>query len=80
MYQDATDLFGEVVVTEDDLFNWVAAVAPRWLSPERSYRNYVRSWDVAGKVKAAKLRGTFEATIAHKKTPWHGRFALDQIV
>ena len=76
----ALDLFGEVVVTEDDLFNWVQAVAPLYLTPERSYRNYVRSYDVASKVRYAKLAGTFCAIIDKPRRPWHARIALSQIL
>ncbi|MFZ6732227.1 hypothetical protein ACO0LG_09925 [Undibacterium sp. Ji42W] len=79
MYQDATDLFGEVVVTENDLFLWVSAVSPRWLTPERSYRNYLRTYNVVGKVQAAKLRGTFDETVEDVYRPWHARLALDLI-
>lgn len=77
--QPAIDLFGEVVVTEDDLFDWVAAVAPMWLS-ERSFDNYVRGWNVADKVRTAKLRGEFEARTAVRSKPWHARLALHAIV
>lgn len=79
MYQDATDLFGDVVITDYDLYLWVAAVSPRWLTPERSYRNYLRTYDVAGKVRFAKLRGTFDDTVNDVYRPWHERLALDII-
>ncbi|WP_284894808.1 hypothetical protein [Burkholderia sp. lyk4-R2A-23] len=59
------DLFGEVIVTVDDVAQWVAALAPAYMSSQRSFDRYVRLWDVAGKVRAAKLAGTFETTIAH---------------
>ena len=58
------DLFGEIVVTVDDVAQWVAALAPAYMSSERAFERYVRLWDVAGKVRAAKLAGTFESTIA----------------
>lgn len=74
------DLFGEIPVTDDDLRAWVAAVAPRWLYPERSYRAYVRSWDVAGKVRAAKLAGTFYDITSRPAPAWHARLALAAIV
>lgn len=77
--QPPIDLFGEVVVTEDDLFDWVAAVAPMWLS-ERSFANYCRSWNVADKVRQSKLRGDFEARTAVRPQPWHARLALHAIV
>lgn len=54
------DLFGEIPVTEDEVFQWVVAVAPRWLFPERTYLNYVRSYAVPDKIRAAKLAGTFD--------------------
>lgn len=77
--QPALDLFGEVVVTEDDVYAWVASVSPVHLA-ERGYALYVRRYDVAGKVAAAKLRGTFDATTARQAAPYHARFALSQIV
>lgn len=79
MYQNATDLFGEVVVTEHDLFLWVSAVSPRWLTPERSYRNYLRMYNVAEKVRYAKLAGTFDARVENVYRPWHERLAVDVI-
>jgi hypothetical protein len=74
------DLFGEIPVTESDIYDWVAAVAPRWLTPERSYRGYVKSWDVAGKIRAAKLRGTFDEIVKREAAPLHARLALDSII
>jgi hypothetical protein len=53
------DLFGEIPVLESDLLLWVTAVAPRWLKPERSFRLYVKSYDVPAKVRRAKEQGTF---------------------
>ena len=57
------DLFGDVIVTRDEVEQWVDVVArvPR-SSPRREY--YIMNWDVAGKIKAAKLAGKFEAIIA----------------
>ncbi|WP_431825298.1 hypothetical protein [Burkholderia sp. F1] len=59
------DLFGEVIVTQDEIVSWVAALAPAYMATEHSFARYVRLWDVAGKVRAAKLAGTFESTVAH---------------
>jgi hypothetical protein len=39
----AFDLFGQVPVLESDFVAYVAAVAPRWLAPERSFNNYVKN-------------------------------------
>lgn len=41
------DLFGEVVVTYDDLFSWVEAVAPAFTSSTRAFEHYVHAWSVA---------------------------------
>ena len=59
----ALDLFGEVPVTFEEVELWVDVVArlPR-SSPRREY--YKQHWDATGKVKAAKLAGTFDSTIS----------------
>lgn len=80
MRQPAYDLFGEIPVLESDLTAWVAAVAPRWLEPPRQFRNYVRNYDVAGKVRAAKLAGVFETIIEHPRIAYHARLSLAAIV
>lgn len=57
------DLFGEVVVTQDDIYAWlvnVARIAPD--SPRAAY--YVKWWDVVGKVRASKACGCFDAITA----------------
>lgn len=77
--QPARDLFGEVAVTEDDLYAWVASVSPVHLH-ERGYAPYVRRYDVAGKVAAAKLRGAFESITSRRPPPYHARLALHQMV
>lgn len=61
------DLFGEVIVTADDIAQWVCAVAPAFCSSERAFEHYVRCWHVADKVRAAKLAGTFDATIENAR-------------
>lgn len=58
------DMFGDIVITYDDITAWVYAIAPAYASNQRSFDRYVRAWDVASKVRAAKLAGTFEAQIA----------------
>lgn len=80
MHPAPFDLFGEIPVTEEEIFLWVAATAPRWLTPERSYRGYVKSWDVAGKVRAAKLMGTFYHVVEQPARPWHARLSLDAVI
>jgi hypothetical protein len=74
------DLFGEIPVTEDEIVQWVSAVAPRWLMPERSFQGYVRGYDVIGKIRAAKAAGTFHARIEKPSDAWHARLALCAII
>lgn len=59
MHPDPHDLFGEIPVLESELRLWVSIISPRWLSPEHSYRHYVRAYNVADKIRAAKINGTF---------------------
>jgi hypothetical protein len=59
---------------------WVAAVAPRWLTPDRSYRNYVKNWDVPAKVRAAKLAGTFWDVVNQRPAPYHARLSLAAVL
>lgn len=60
----AFDLFGEIIVTHDDVRTWVAAVAPAYTSSDRAFDHYVRGWRVVEKIKAAKAAGTFDASVA----------------
>ncbi|SAK68327.1 hypothetical protein AWB76_04088 [Caballeronia temeraria] len=61
------DLFGQVPVTLDEVRQWVEAVAPAYCSSERAFLHYVHAWQVADKVAAAKLAGTFDATIENAR-------------
>jgi hypothetical protein len=73
------DLFGEVVITLDDIETWVAAVAPAFMSSEHAFLHYVHAWDVADKVRRAKLDGTFDSTIEQacaQRASWHRRLGL----
>ena len=74
------DLFGEVAITDNDLYLWVAAVSPRWLSPPRSYALYLKSWHVADKVRAAKIAGSFDRIVQRKSAVFNPRLAIDLIV
>lgn len=60
MTENKTDLFGEVVVTWDDVRLWLAAV-PRIDPDSPRAANYFTGWNVPAKIRAAKLAGTFEA-------------------
>lgn len=77
--QPPLDLFGEVAITKDDLKAWVAAVSPIHLT-DRLFAHYVRSYDVAGKIRVSKLRGEFEARTAVKRPIWNARIAYGQIL
>jgi hypothetical protein len=57
------DLFGEVVVTHDDVRAWLLAV-PR-IDPESARAaHYVKGYGVVDKIRAAKLQGLFDACTA----------------
>lgn len=71
------DLFGEIIVTHDDVREWVAAV-PRLDPDSERGRAYARDWDVPEKVRQAKARGDFEQLVnAARERPawWWRRFA-----
>lgn len=76
MHQPATDLFGEVVITLDDVRAWLQAVAR--LDPDSPRAaTYVRQWRVVDKIRYAKLDGRFEAYTARRDPPnghWWLRF------
>ena len=61
------DLFGEVVVTYEDLELWVSALAPGFALNEQRAAYYIARWNVADKVRRAKLAGTFESTIENAR-------------
>lgn len=62
------DLFGQVIVSYDDLTDWVCAVAPGFSLNEYRRQYYIEHWNVAEKVTRAKLAGTFDATIENART------------
>lgn len=59
------DLFGEVPVTWEEIYLWCEVVAE---IPRDSWRlgYYIKAWDVAGKIRAAKLSGYFEAILSRQ--------------
>jgi hypothetical protein len=57
------DLFGDIIVTADDLQLWVAAVAPGFAISASRCAFYIERWDVVEKVRRAKLDGYFDSTI-----------------
>lgn len=71
------DLFGDVIVTADDLRAWLSAV-PKMDPDSPRAAWYVERWNVVEKVKAAKLRGDFEEITAPARVEpspfWWTRF------
>lgn len=61
------DLFGQVVVSYDDLEIWVSSVAPGFAASAARRAWYIDHWHVADKVRAAKLAGTFDLTIENAR-------------
>ncbi|MFM0741787.1 hypothetical protein PQQ51_31540 [Paraburkholderia xenovorans] len=61
------DLFGQVVVTFEDLELWVSALAPGYAGNAYRRDYYIRHWNVADKVARAKVAGTFDATIENAR-------------
>lgn len=53
------DLFGQVPITRTDLEDWVRAVAPHLAHSDWRMAHYIKGYNVADKVRAAKLEGTF---------------------
>jgi hypothetical protein len=62
------DLFGQVVVTYEDLELWVSALAPGFAGNAYRRQYYIRHWNVAEKVTRAKIAGTFESTIENARS------------
>jgi hypothetical protein len=61
------DLFGQVVVTYEDLELWVSALAPGFAGNVYRREYYISHWNVADKVARAKMAGTFDATIENAR-------------
>lgn len=76
MQQPVTDLFGQVPVSRADIDRWVEAVARLTPGTARAAW-YVQAYDVPGKIRAAKLAGTFDQLTAERQRPawWWDRFA-----
>ncbi len=69
------DLFGEVIVTHDDVAAWLMNV-PRINPYGRRARFYVAQYAVVEKITRAKLAGTFDAIVTRPEPPsqWWERF------
>lgn len=71
MTESKTDLFGEVVVTWEDVRLWLTVV-PR-IDPDGPRAvSYICNWNVPAKIRAAKLAGWFDQ-LAPAKPPDHPR-------
>lgn len=70
MVPQVKDLFGEVIVTQADIRLWLETV-PRINPDGPRAAHYVKWWDVAHKIKQAKLQGRFEACTAEKMMQPH---------
>ena len=53
------DLFGDVIITFDDVELWLDKVPVHLSALPRSRIKYIKDYDVASKIKAAKLNGYF---------------------
>lgn len=75
MTENKTDLFGEVVVTWEDVRLWLTAV-PR-IDPDSPRASaYIKGWNVPAKIAAAKLAGTWDHIQAERRERAHFRLGL----
>ncbi|WP_229287674.1 DUF1441 family protein, partial [Burkholderia pseudomallei] len=51
-------------VTPTEILAWVGVHAPHYLSSQRSFRQYVRGWNVVDKIRHSKAKGMFAAVLA----------------
>ncbi len=75
MTPPVVDLFGEVIITTQDIDAWLLAV-PHIEPRTRHAHNYIKAYDVVNKIRLAKLRGTFDETVRLRECPehWWARF------
>lgn len=59
------DLFGEIPVTHTEVDIWIDVV-PGWSRTSHRRAGYAAAWDVAGKIRAAKLSGFWQEVEARK--------------
>ncbi len=70
----AFDLFGEVPVTLSDVLAWMLAV-PGIPPTSTRFGQYVRGYDVIGKIRQAKIAGTFDQVLDAPDRPAPYRLA-----
>ena len=68
MQPHVLDLFGEVIITRSDVRLWLLTV-PRIDPDSHRAPAYIKSYDVVGKIRRAKLAGTFEASTSQRLIP-----------
>ena len=66
-----SDLFGDVIVTLDDVELWLNEVPKNLSHLSNSRLLYAKNYDVANKIKRAKLNGTFYDLGKSDKTAHH---------
>lgn len=76
MHQPIFDLFGQVIITHDEINAWLEAV-PRLKPGTARAAWYVRAYDVPGKIAREKIAGTFEQLVKAREPAawWWHRFA-----
>lgn len=63
-----SDLFGDVIVTQDDVNLWLDSI-PDMCGATQTRRNYyAENHDIANKIKLSKLNGSFEILINERET------------
>jgi hypothetical protein len=59
MRESPYDLWGEVIVTWEDVRRWMVCV-PRMDPDTKRARRYITDYDVPSKIRRAKVEGTFD--------------------
>lgn len=72
------DLFGEIIITHQDISAWLQAV-PRIDPQSPRAAHYVRSYAVVDKIGAAKLSGRFDAIVAPRIIEVHSAVWWDRM-
>ena len=68
MHQPIFDLFGQVIITHEEIDRWLETV-PRIDPDSPRAAWYVKAYDVVGKITAAKVAGEFDQVTAARPRP-----------
>ena len=79
LYCSDLDLFGDVIVTVDDIERWLDAVPHIGRNQTRQGKNYAKNWNVANKIKLCKLDGTFEKVISEGAPDYRDLHTVDDV-